>query len=932
MMCCLCKNRFLRAVAVLPAAFMFSSAAGTETPVSPRVVESYGKLPLSFEQNIGQTDPRVKFLARASGYTLFLTSNGPVLRLGNQKTGAVLRMRVAGAIAHAPVAGVDALAGKSNYFVSKDPTRWRTNIPTYAAIKYEGVYPGIDLVFHGNQRLVEYDFRIAPGADPQAIDICFQGANKLNINTDGALVLSVGKSEVIGRPPVVYQEINGQRQAVAGRYMLRGKRRVGFSVPDYDRTRPLVIDPTVVYASYLGGSNSDKANAIAVDATGNVYITGATSSLDFPATSGQGSAFVTKLNASGSAVLYSTYLGGGGAVGNGIAVDENGNAYVTGATGANYPTTPGELANCSTDAFVTKLNATGSNLIYSTCLGGVDTASGNGIAIDKSGNAYITGSVNTFASWACTVCHGSSCPSYCVGFPFHNPGFPFTPSFSCLAGNYFEPFVTKLSSGGFLVYSTCLGPSSPNSSAFGTGIAVDAMGNAWVAGSTSSTSFPTTPGALQTTCSEKLCGFVTKLNGDGSALVYSTYLWQNSESPSIAVDPSGNAYFAYTKLTASGSRVYGGPYWPGHRVAVDALGHAYYTGQATGNGHGCEPRDPANYFPYIGRGGWYVTRLDTNGSCVATGDLDLNTAASAIAVDNSGNAYLTGTAGPGFSPTPGVVQTSFGGGDSDAFIARMSFDLPTTLASLSLSGSSSIDGCPLNPQCFQRFFTGSLTVTLSGTDPYSGIAATYYSLDGPDGPYQTYAGPFSVRDAAYRFMFYSVNTAGYAERPRELDITIDNTKPVSRAAALPPTASSPNFSVQWSGTDPDAAWLAYTIYVSDNGGPFTAWNRFFQTQAWFTGLLGHTYGFYSIADENDGNQEGAKAVAEATIHVPQMPGDVNGDGRVDCNDITVVKASFGLRSGQTGYNPAADINGDGVVDIRDLAILSQKLIPGTKCP
>ena len=289
-------------------------AAADRSPV----MNSYGKLPLSFEANQGQTDARVKFLSRGSGYTLFLTQDSAVLSLHGKNASAALRMKVLGANWHAAVAGTEALPGRSNYFVGSDPKAWRTNVPTYAAVKYTSVYPGIDLVYHGNQRLLEYDFVVAPGADPRAIDLRFQGARKLSVNGDGALVIGIGGDEVIEHAPVVYQEIGGVRKTLAGRYVLRGKGRVGFSVAEYDRSQALVIDPTLVYSTYLGGSNSDGGLAIAVDASGNAYVTGDTGSFNFPTTplafqtasAARTDVFVSKLNAAASALVYSTYLGG----------------------------------------------------------------------------------------------------------------------------------------------------------------------------------------------------------------------------------------------------------------------------------------------------------------------------------------------------------------------------------------------------------------------------------------------------------------------------------------------------------------------------------------------------------------------------------------------------------------------------------------------
>ena len=940
-----------RACALLPAALLLGAAARTEPALPPRVVDSYGKLPLSFEANRGQTAPQVKFLARGPGYTLFLTPDAAVLSLGRQKTNAVLRMKLQGANAPASVTGADALPGKSNYFIGSDPNQWRTNVPTYGAVKYAAVYPGIDLVYHGNQRLLEYDFLVAPGADPQAIGIRFQGARKLTVNRDGALVIALGGSEVIEPAPVVYQEIAGQRQIVAGRYVLRGRGHVGFSVAEYDRSRPLVIDPTLVYSTFLGCCWLNDYAAIAVDGSGNAYVTGEISPSNFPTTpgafqttpGGAQDAFVSKLDPAGSALVYSTYIGGnGGTTGAGIAVDASGNAYVTGDTDSpNFPTTPGAFQttfsgdpNNIVHAFVSKLNATGSALVYSTYLGGSEDDWGYGIAIDASGCAYVTGTT------------GSS-------------NFPTTPgAFQTTYGGNRDAFVTKLNaSGSVLVYSTYLGGSDGDNA---QGIALDASGNAYVVGSTGS-DFPTTPGAFLTTSPGG--AFVTKLNSAGSALVYSTYLvGTNSALGSgtygngIAVDASGSAYVigdtspnfpttpgafqtAYgctfvTKLNATGSDLIystflgGSGNGFGNGIAVDASGSAYVTGAIDSSGFPITPgAAQATYGG--GRFDAYLSKLDATGSVLVystylggSGD-DLGRG---IAVDASGNAYFTGvTESSNFPTTPGAFQTTNTGGNYNysGFVAKLSLGSfvspPVTTASL--SGPSGNNG----------WYLGAVTVTLVATPGSNPVSATYYSVD--SGPYQGYGGPFAISNAgANQLMFYSVDTAGNQETPHGQTISID-AKPVSHVTALPATATTPNFSVQWSGTAATSGLANYTIYVSDNGGPFAPWlSNVTSTQAYYTGSLLHTYGFYSIATDNAGNVENPKTAAEATTHVPQMPGDVNGDGKINCADIALVKAAFGTRTGQPGFNPSADVNHDGVVNVLDLAIVSQKLAPGTKCP
>src|SRR5881396_1907639 len=450
------------------------SLKGLEKPdhaAQARVTESYGKLPLSFEVNRGQMDSDVKFFSRGSGYGIFITPTEAVLGLGsgsrretkrpdalkrnaspNRPTGvagrprrtSVLRMKLAGANPKPQLTGEEELPGKVNYFIGNDPKKWRTNVSTYAKVKYREVYPGIDLVHYGNHRQLEYDFVVAPGADPKAIKLGFEGAEKMEIDARGDLLLHTPEGDVRQHKPVIYQEFDGTRTEVSGSYSLSRRNQVSFEVGKYDRGRPLIIDPTLSYSTYLGGSGSDVGNAIAVDSARNAYVTGATGSTDFPIASpfqaaigGSSDAFVTKLNATGSALVYSTYLGGSsGDYGLGIAVDSAGNAYVVGDTDStNFPTAnPFQAAiGGSSDAFVTKLNATGSGLVYSTYLGGSGGDYGLGIAADSSGNAYVVGDTNS------------------TNFPTASP-------FQAAIGGSYDAFVTKLNApGSALVYSTYLG-------------------------------------------------------------------------------------------------------------------------------------------------------------------------------------------------------------------------------------------------------------------------------------------------------------------------------------------------------------------------------------------------------------------------------------------------------------------------------------------
>src|SRR5438876_7867478 len=383
-----------------------NAVADNAPPVAKaQIQEAYGKLPLSFEANRGQIDSRVKFLNRGRGYTLFLTQTEAVLafRHPTKSEQTALRLRLLGASSASSLVGVEELPGKVNYFIGKDREKWRTNIPTYAQVKHKDVYPGVDLVYYGNQRQLEFDFIVGPGANPSAIRLEVEGADRLDVNAQGDLVLHVNDGQLRLQKPAVYQAVKGIRQEVSGSYVLTDTHQVSFQVAAYDASRPLVIDPVLFYSTYLGGSARDSGRGIAVDAAGNAYVTGGASP-DFPTTPGAfqpsspGGAFVTKLNPTGSGLVYSTFLGSSGE-GEGIAVDAAGNAYVTGVTDStDFPTTPGAFQTAlggDQDGFVTKLNPTGSALLYSTYLGGSAADRGLRLAVDVAGNAYVTGSTTS---------------------------------------------------------------------------------------------------------------------------------------------------------------------------------------------------------------------------------------------------------------------------------------------------------------------------------------------------------------------------------------------------------------------------------------------------------------------------------------------------------------------------------------------------------
>ncbi len=481
-----------------------------------RTVNLYGEVPLSFELNEGQTDEHVKFLSRRPGYTLFLTQSEAVLALGKGGNEArigtltgkrsakaepvetqVLRVKLVGANPHAKIEGLEQLPGKANYFIGNDPKKWRTNIPTYARIRYRDVYPGIDVVYYGTgQGQLEYDFIVAPGTDPKAITLRLEGAKKLLLNGESDLVATLPDGgQLVQHLPAIYQERDRKREKIQGRVVLRGKATIGFELAEYDRHRAIYIDPGLVYSTYLGGSRNDQGLGIAVDSGGNAYVTGTASSADFPTTSGafqsfsnatangNFTAFVAKFNPSASgeaSLVYSTYLGGSDSdQGGGIAVDSSGDAYVTGTTDStDFPTTSGafQIVNNSagtlvgSNAFVTVLNPTGSSLLYSTYLGGyqggdIFYALGglSGIAVDASGAAYVTGSTLAISNSSCA---GDGAPFDCCTGPRTGACIPFptTPGAYQTVNNApggINVFTAKLdpsaSGPASLLYSTYLG-------------------------------------------------------------------------------------------------------------------------------------------------------------------------------------------------------------------------------------------------------------------------------------------------------------------------------------------------------------------------------------------------------------------------------------------------------------------------------------------
>ena len=674
---------------------------------SAQIQATLAKLPLSFIPSGDQTESGVGFLVNGAGYAIFLTP-GEVAFSASQQVedmrvvSSVVRLRFAGANPNPVLKGREQLPGVANFFLGNDPAMWRTNVPTYGAVTYQGLYPGIDLAYSGTEGYLKSAFVVAPGADPAMIRLVYSGAQSMGLRQDGALVLRTELGELVERAPVVYQNIGGQRAYIPGSYLLLGSGRVGFQVGRYDAAYPLVIDPELIYSTFLGGSGDELGDDIAVDVSGNAYVTGATlSSADFPVKNphqgafggGLTDAFVAKLDTTdtgAASLVYSTYLGGNSFdQGGGIDVDAFGNAYVTGFTfSGDFPTQnplQSTLVGVNGDAFVTKLDDMGA-LVYSTFLGGGDRDSGTDIALDALGNAYVTGTTSS-SDFPTTM--GSFQP---------NPG-----------GGSTDAFVAKLNTtGSELLYSTYLGGSVTDS---GSGIAVDGSGNAYVTGDTNSLGFPGFPtaNAFQPIFGGGLNdAFVAKLNATGSTLLYASFLGGSDFdfATGIAVDGPGNAFVVGTtnsldfpianalqlsfgggdfdafvaRLNTTGSALLystylgGGSNDQGSGIAVYSSGNAYVTGStASPNFPIANPLQPGLF----GATDAFVAKLDSGGSTLlystylGGGGADKG---GGIAADG-GNAYVVGTTASTNFPTVNALQSVFGGGgtpDGDSFVAKIS--------------------------------------------------------------------------------------------------------------------------------------------------------------------------------------------------------------------------------------------------------------------
>jgi len=637
------------------------------------IAEAFSKLPVSFVENRGQTDAAVRYYAQGKRFAFYMTPSEVMMSFldrqaggegGESPLGLALALCFVNSDPLVQPRGAEQSPGVVNDLRGADSSKSHTAIPQFRDVVYGDLWPGIDLRVREQSGVLKYEFHLAPGAAPSDVQLAYGGANSLAVGADGELQISTAIGVLRDSAPVSYQDIDGARVPVASRYVVGNSAangRFSFEVGQYQKDHELIIDPGVQFTTFLGGNSDEDGNGIAVDANGNSFIGGTTQSPDFPTTVGAfrrtgaaqnfADAFVSKLNAAGTALIYSTFVGGSNMeFGNSLAVDSAGNAYMTGTTkSSNFPTTgnafdrtlntPGNCPRCgvdNTDGFVFKLNASGSALVYSTYLGGgTDIDSPRGIAVDGGGNAYVVGETNSI-------------------------DFPTTAgAFSRVQRGDGDMFITKLNpTGSALAYSTYLGGTTVDN---GSNITVDSGGNAYALGFSRSLDFPTTPGAFDTSANGGFDATLTKLNSAGSALVYSTYLGGNDfdGASGLAIDGAGNAYVSGSTPSLD---------WPTTAGAFDRVNN---------------------------NNDAFVTKFNAAGSALVystfVGGSDFD-AFGAIVLDTAGNAWLTGnTSSVDFPVSAGAPDTTFNGGGSDAVIAELN-STGTALPFATFLGGTSSEG------------------------------------------------------------------------------------------------------------------------------------------------------------------------------------------------------------------------------------------------
>ncbi len=743
------------------AAPSFSSAT-TSDAERRKILDSYGKLPLSFTENQGQTAQEVRYTSHGGQYDLFLTKNEAVLALRHTKhydlsprhraitlrqiradhkaakaaatTTTTLRMQFENANPNPQISAADKLSGKVNYYIGNDPSKWHVGVPTYTRVKYSQVYPGVDLVFYGNQRKVEYDFVVAPGTDPSAIRMNLAGARGLHLSKSGDLIVNVADGNVELQKPVIYQTINDRRQPVAGKYSINGS-HIAFAIGNYDRREPLIIDPVLLYGTYLGGSSDEQGLSIVVDAAGDAFVGGQTFSVDFPLAgvgltsgfsnpSGFGFGFVSELDPTGGTLLQSTYLGGttpGDDAVMGVAIDPSGNVYVTGVTFAvDFPTTANALkptlsANDGGTSFLAESNISGT-LFYSSYIGGNNAGVGdvgNAVIADANGNAYITGV--TF----------SNPGGLDINFPVSTGAFQKTdPSGANLGSAFLTVINTKASGAASLGYSSYLGGDGANSGTgnngfadMGLGIALDSNNHAYISGTTASTNFPVSTTNFQSASANTIyTAFISEFDTTkigAASLVYSTYLGGSGGNGfgdfGTGIDVQSGTTVAYVTGSTNSADF---PTTSGalQKTGDQVNGAGYVTLLDTSVGNALK------YSTFLGAGattGFSIKADKTSGKAVVVGvtgspNFPVTTGAfqTALAANANGDGFVS-EIDPSVSGMPGLIYSTYLGGSGVQGSPDQAFGIALgTLPNVFVTGQTFSTNFPTTATAFQPALDG----------------------------------------------------------------------------------------------------------------------------------------------------------------------------------------------------------------------------------
>jgi hypothetical protein len=686
-----------------------------------KINEQYGKLPLRFEKNIGQTDSNIDFISQNNNYTLFLSPDKvtfsfeqeknlnnfrqkPNVNIHNDNVNAtsLLTMNIIQGNSNAEIHEIEKLETVSNYFLNNSQNQWQTNVENFSKIKYTNVYPGIDIVYYGNQRQLEYDFIVAPYTSPDIIRLQFEQAEMLTINNAGDLIIKLNNQEIYKKKPLVYQEINGIKQLVSCDYKIHKNNQLSFELGNYDTTQPLIIDPTIGYSTYLGGTGSDFSNAIAVDTAGNAYIVGYTESPNFPTSnpqqktiSGKNDLFISKLNPSGNSLAFSTYIGGNDEdFGNAIAIDSKGNVYVTGYTfSTNFPivnalqSKNGNITpNTGGDSFVVKLNAQGNALMYSTYLGGMSDDLATSIAVDTQDNAYITGFTNS------------------ANFPVAN-------AVQSRSNGGFDAFLTKLnSSGNSLAFSTYFGGSDND---FGNALTIDKNNNIYIVGQTDSRNLPIV-NPQQSLIAGDSDGFIVKFASTGNTVNFATYF-------------GGSDFDVITS------------------VAVDSISNVYVTGVTGSKDFSVMNPLQANKADNLDV---FVSKLNAAGNSLVFSTYlggSEDEQANSIALDDKNNVYIMGVTTSINFPTVDATQKT-NGGQQDVFMTKLNANGNALMFSTYLGGAGNDVGAGLaidaKSNVFMTGITNSMNFPMSkplqaacGCDPTKkisdGFVAGFFEVAAP---------------------------------------------------------------------------------------------------------------------------------------------------------------------------------------------------------